>query len=78
VAQFNGDIYVRDMPGRLAMLRELLPSRASAVLVIDQPEHISGHGGGNSSDFARKFGPCLLRFAIDPVPPADCARARGP
>jgi hypothetical protein len=78
VAQFNGDIYVRDMPGRLAMLREMLPSRASAVLVIDQPEHIAGHGGGNSSDFARKFGPCMLRFVIDPVPPADCAPARGP
>jgi hypothetical protein len=78
VAQFNGDIYVRDMPGRLAMLRELLPPRASAVLVIDQPEHIAGHGGGNSADFARKFGPCLLRFVIDPVPPADCAPARGP
>jgi hypothetical protein len=78
VAQFNGDIYVRDMPGRLAMLRELLPSRASAVLVIDQPQHIAGHGGGNSTDFARKFGPCLLRFVIAPAPPADCAPTRGP
>jgi hypothetical protein len=77
VVQFKGDIFVRDMPGRIAMLHGLLPSRASAVLVIDQPEGITGHGGGNGSDFARKFGPCLLHFVIDPVPPADCASARG-
>jgi hypothetical protein len=78
VAQFHGDIYVRDMPGRIGMLRELLPSRASAVLVIDQPEGITGHGGAGSGDFARKFGACLLRFVIDQTPPTDCASARPP
>jgi hypothetical protein len=77
VAQFNGDIYVRDMPGRIAMLHELLPSRASAMLVIDQPKGITGHGGGGSAEFARKFGPCLLRFVTAPVPPTDCAAAGG-
>jgi hypothetical protein len=74
VVQFKGDVYVRDMPGRVAMLREMLPSRVAAALVIDQPEGITGHAGGNSADFARKFGPCLLRFVTAPVPSADCAR----
>jgi hypothetical protein len=76
VVQFKGDIYVRDMPGRIDMLREMLPSRVAAALVIDQPEGITGHGGGNSSDFARKFGPCLLRFVTEPVPPTDCPSGR--
>jgi hypothetical protein len=40
--------------------------------VIDQPEGITGHGGGNSADFARRFGPCLLHFVTDPTPQTDC------
>jgi hypothetical protein len=74
VAQFKGDVYVRDMPGRVAMLREMLPSHVAAALVIDQPEGINGHSGGNSADFARKFGPCLLRFVTAPAPPTDCTQ----
>ncbi|HEY2618392.1 MAG TPA: hypothetical protein VGI78_13720 [Acetobacteraceae bacterium] len=77
VAQFKGDIYVRDMPGRIDMLRDLLPSRVAAALVIDQPEGITGHGGGGSADFARRFGPCLLRFVTDPVPPKECTPPGG-
>jgi hypothetical protein len=75
VAQFTGDIYVRDMPGRIDMLRDLLPSRVAATLVIDQPEGITGHGGGNTADFARRFGRCLLRFVTDTVPPKECTPA---
>jgi hypothetical protein len=75
VVQFRGDVYVRDMPGRLATLREVLPSRATAALVIDQPEGITGHGGGSSANFARRFAPCLLHFVTAPVPPKDCAEA---
>ncbi len=72
VAQFKGDVYVRDMPGRIDMLRTMLPTRVAAALVIDEPEGITGHGGGNSADFARRFGPCLLRFVTEPVPPKEC------
>jgi hypothetical protein len=75
VAQFKSDIYVRDMPARVAMLREMLPSRAAATLVIDQPDGINGHSGGNSGDFARRFGPCLLLFVISPTPLSDCGPA---
>ncbi len=77
VAQFTGDVYVRDMPGRIAMLREQLPSRAAAVLVIAQPEGITGHGGGNSGDFARRYGRCLLRFVTAPAPLSDCGATAG-
>ena len=77
VAQFKGDIYVRDMPGRIDMLREMLPSRVAAALVIDQPDGITGHGGGGGGDFARRFGPCLLRFVTDPVPPKECMQPHG-
>jgi hypothetical protein len=72
VAQFKGDIYVRDPSGRISMLRGLLPPHVAATLVIDQPEGITGHGGGASLDFGRRFGPCLLHFVTDPVPPKSC------
>lgn len=72
VAQFTGDMYVPNMKDRLEMEREVLPSRAAAVLVIGEPEGISGHGAGNSSAFAQRYGACLLHFVVDPVPPAVC------
>lgn len=72
VVQFTGDIYVRDMPGRIAMLRGIGPPRVAAMLVIDEPPGITGHTGGSSSAFGRGYGPCLLRFVTDPTPPASC------
>ena len=72
IAQFKGDIFVRDMPGRIDMLHGLIPPRVAATLVIDQPEGITGHGGGGSFDFAHRFGRCLLRFVTEPVPPRSC------
>jgi hypothetical protein len=72
IAQFRGDVYVHDPAGRISMLRALAPPHVAATLVIDQPEGITGHGGGASLDFARRFGPCLLHFVTDPVPPQSC------
>jgi hypothetical protein len=72
VAQFKGDIYVRDFPARIDMLRSLQPPRVAATLVIDQPDGIVGHGGGTSFEFARRFGPCLVHFVTDAVPPKSC------
>lgn len=77
VVQFKGDIYVRDMPARIDLLRSMLSSRVAAMLLIDEPEGITGHGGGNSGDFSRRFGPCLLRFVTDPMPQKDCTTTRG-
>jgi dienelactone hydrolase len=72
VAQFTGDKYVPNMKDRLEMERELLPSRSAAVLVIGEPGGITEHGGGNTSVFAQRYGPCLLHFVIDPMPPREC------
>ncbi len=72
VVQFNGDVYVRDMPGRIEMLRGLGPPKVAAMMVIDEPEGITGHSGGDSATFARRYGRCLLRFVTDPSPPASC------
>ena len=55
-----------------AMLREALQTRVAASLVIDQPEGITGHGGGGAPGFATRFAPCLLRFVTDPQPPTAC------
>jgi len=72
VAQFNGDVYVRDMPGRIEMLHGLGPPRVAAMMVIDEPQGITGHSGGDSATFARRYGRCLLRFVTDPGAPANC------
>jgi hypothetical protein len=72
VVQFKGDIYVRDMPARIDLLRSMVPQRVAAALLIDEPEGIIGHGGGGSDEFSRRFGPCLLRFVTDPMPQREC------
>ena len=72
VVQFTGDIYVRDMPGRVALLHGLAPPKVAAVMVIDQPEGLTGHSGGNTQVFAERYGRCLLRFVTNPTPPATC------
>lgn len=77
VAQFQGDNYVPDMADRIATVRQRLASRVGATLVIEPPDGITGHGGGNTADFARRFGPCLLRFVTAPVAPKDCAVVPG-
>jgi pimeloyl-ACP methyl ester carboxylesterase len=76
VVRFKGDIYVQDLNGRASEIRDRLRPRVAALLVIDQPAGITGHGGGCSGDFARRYSACLLRFVIDPVPPADCGAAQ--
>jgi hypothetical protein len=78
VAQFTGDIYVQDLDERVADLRDTLRGRVGALLVIDRPAGLSGHGGGESAAFSRRFGPCLLRFVTAPSPPAACDAAETP
>jgi hypothetical protein len=74
IAQFKGDAFVpTGMDDRVASLRTGLTGRVAALLLIDQPSGLTGHGAGNSVDFAERFGRCLLRFVLDPTPPASCA-----
>ena len=74
IAQFKGDAFVpTGMDDRVSSLRAGLTGRVAALLIIDQPPGLSGHGAGNSTDFAVRFGPCLLRFVVDPTPPTACS-----
>ena len=73
IAQFSGDIFVpTGMDDRVASLRAGLTGRVAALMIIDQPKGLTGHGAGNSADFAVRFGRCLLRFVLDPQPPSAC------
>ena len=72
IVQFKGDDFEREPEKRFALAREHLAPRVGALLLIDQPPEITGHGGGASHRFAVDFGACLLRFATDPVPPRSC------
>lgn len=75
IAHFSGDIYVTDLDRRVAQYREALPSRVAALLLIDRPAGISGHGGGNGGAFARAYADCLLHFVMDAAPVASCPGA---
>ncbi len=61
-ANFRNDPFDPD-PDRRAALAESLRGRVGALLVIDRPEGVEGHGGGASMPFNERFGPCLLGFA---------------
>lgn len=76
VAQFTGDTYVTDMNRRVRLVQESLQPRTGAVLVINQPEGIVGHGAGETMLFTQRYARCLLHFVIDPVPPASCDRPK--
>lgn len=72
IVQFRDDEFEHNPDKRFRMADELLKPRVAALLKIDQPEGITGHGGGASQNFARRYGACLYRFATEPVPPTDC------
>ena len=76
--QFAADPFAGDLAGRRALIERLRP-RLGGLLVLDQPEGFSGHFGGNTALFAKRYGPCLLRFVVDPSPPSGCeAPSPGP
>jgi dienelactone hydrolase len=72
IVQFTEDKYVTDMDLRVALYRDALPPRVAALLIIDRPAGITGHGGGATAAFAQGYSNCLLRFVTDPAPPSSC------
>ncbi len=72
IALFDKDIYVTDMTSRAGLFRDALPSRVGALLLIDRPPAITGHGGGGSFMFAQVYADCLIHFVMDAVPPTAC------
>jgi hypothetical protein len=74
VVYFQGDPFVTEgVDTRVANMRAGLTGRVGTLLIIDQPKGLSGHGGANTLEFSRRFGPCLLRFVLDSPPPTECS-----
>ena len=70
--QFSGDPYSATPEDRTALFQTILRPKVGALLLIDRPAGYNGHGASGSFRFDEQYGACLLRFAIDPSPPAAC------
>lgn len=71
VAVFRDDPFDAEPDARARLFLEL-GARAGAFLFLDRPERPTGHGGGATTTFNDRFGPCLLRFATVAQPPTAC------
>jgi hypothetical protein len=71
IANFRDDAFDPDPEARGRLFRRL-EGQAQGFLFLDRPEGITGHGGGNTSQFGLRFGPCLLRLATATPPPTAC------
>lgn len=69
--QFSGDLFIGDADRRVELLQGAAP-RLGALLLIDRPEGLTGHSAGVTSSFGRRYGECLMRFALDSSPPRSC------
>ncbi len=69
--QFRDDPFYTDGDERVSIIRRL-QDKVAALLVIDRPDGIAGHGGGGTAPFAERYGACLLRFATAAVAPPSC------
>ena len=69
--QFNNDFFIGSADRRVELMRDAAP-RMGALLLIDRPEGLSGHGAGASFAFGQRYGECLMHFVMDPSPPRSC------
>lgn len=72
-AQFRDDPFTADPDAQARILREELRPRVGALLLLDRPDGLDGHGAGATFAFADRYGPCLLRFVLDAAPPPACS-----
>jgi dienelactone hydrolase len=64
VANFAGDEFDPDPDGRAQIFRSLqAPRQVGALLFLDRPQGLEGHGAGADARFTQRFGACLLDFA---------------
>jgi hypothetical protein len=63
IVQFRDDDFEHNPDRRIEMARDLIQPHVAALLTINQPEGISGHGGGATIEFARGYAACLYEFA---------------
>jgi dienelactone hydrolase len=64
VVNFTGDEFDPDPDGRAQIFRSLAsPPRVGALLFLDRPQGLEGHGAGADARFTQRYGACLLEFA---------------
>lgn len=62
IANFAQDEFDPDPVRRGALFRRLGAPRVGALLFLDRPPEVTGHGGGAESRFTARYGACLLDF----------------
>ncbi|WP_135470472.1 alpha/beta fold hydrolase [Crenalkalicoccus roseus] len=62
VVNFARDEFDPDPERRAGIFRALTAPRVGALLFLDRPPEVSGHGGGADSRFVQRYGTCLLDF----------------
>ncbi len=62
IANFQNDPFDPDPVQRAAIFRSF-SGRVAALMVLDRPAGIEGHGGGNDWRFTMRYAECLLDFA---------------
>lgn len=60
LVNFADDAY--DVGGRMGDAHSIFARSGVDAIIIDSPTGFSGHGAGSTTEFARKFGPCLQSF----------------
>jgi hypothetical protein len=72
--QFREDPFAGGEERRAERVRRMLAPQVGAMLMIDRPDGLKGHGAAASTDFAVRFGNCIMHFVRDPNPPTGCAQ----
>jgi hypothetical protein len=70
VVNFAGDAY--DVGGRMDDAAAAFAQSGVQAEVISNPPGFTGHGAGNDSAFARKYGPCIQAFIENGVRQPPC------
>ncbi len=63
IANFAGDEFDPDPEGRAKIFRSLGAPHVGALLFLDRPQGLEGHGAGADAQFTTRYGACLLEFA---------------
>jgi hypothetical protein len=63
IANFTGDEFDPDPEGRSQIFRSLSSPKVGALLFLDRPQGLEGHGAGADARFTQRYGACLLEFA---------------
>ena len=63
IANFTGDEFDPDPEGRSQIFRSLSSPRVGALLFLDRPQGLEGHGAGADARFTQRYGARLLEFA---------------